>query len=690
MADTHHALLYPVLWPQGLDAPATRRPWLACLLVALNLAALTALYFRPGLVQLLGLGPSPRPWQYFTAPFVHPSLLAGALDLAFLWMFAPALEDRLGAVRLALLLLGAGAAGAITHRAFPSHLEPLSGSAALIMALAGAAMVILPGVKVRLHLGLNFLLSPLFAWSLLLAPLTCMILYIALELLLMQLEAIRKMPFILGGATLSVSAHLAGLAAGVALAALLRRSQPARPPVGVKRAVENIADKAAATMRKAAPDGTFPPTPIPAPAQPEAAAFQEDEAPPPPPPSMREPAAPLPEIIIEELFEAPGAGASAADAMKEEVGDVDLPAMSEEPLIHDLPMVESRIEQSSMLIQGATPGREHVMSAKQNNQPKTPPRPAEAARPIAALPKKVMTITPGGSEPGRAKRRPVHEDSASPLVIPALFAEGDATENLAPSQPAALPPEPEVGELSLETSEETQERAVALRDDTAWPEINAPSYAVILPPGRPPRMAALVRLFAEVTRLAPREAHQALLHRRGILADNVTREEAERVAGQFAHFGHPVLLAALTERVQYGGGLDLISLRERAGEVHFASVAQAIRAEWRQVVFLAAGQVTIAPGAPPRTVLDLFLAKPRQHLRLWDNTFAYARETPRFREQAIRITEQARRAIHTRSLDRWLRDPSEPLRQFATMLEYEHYLRWHLLAHLAPSKLVKY
>lgn len=336
------------------------------------------------------------------------------------------------------------------------------------------------------------------------------------------------------------------------------------------------------------------------------------------------------------------------------------------------------------------------MSPEQNRKPEPQSRPAEAARQPVPRPKKVITIDSrtGLEGAAAARRNPQQEDTAAPLVIPALFAQSGAPGIPEPEIPAPPPGEaaPSPAEIrpTLKTAEDTQDQACAPKGEAAWPGTGARSYAVILPPGRPPHMASIIGIFSETMSLTPREAYQALLHRRGILADGVTREEAERMAERFARAGHAVMLAALTSHVQFGGGLDLISIQERASEVHFATVAETIRAKWRQIVFLAAGQVTIAPGAPPRTLLDIFLAEPHLRLRLWDNAFAYTREAPRFREQAIRITQMAGRAIHTRSLDKWLRDPGEPLRQFDTMLEYESYVRWHLLAHLAPSKLVRF
>jgi Rhomboid family len=74
-------------------------------------------YFSPSWAWQVGLSPTDfRP--FLTNTFLHGGFLHIILNMWTLWIFGPALEDRLGPVRFAALYLLAGIAASATHAIF--------------------------------------------------------------------------------------------------------------------------------------------------------------------------------------------------------------------------------------------------------------------------------------------------------------------------------------------------------------------------------------------------------------------------------------------------------------------------------------------------------------------------------------------------------------------------------------------
>ncbi len=92
------------------------------------------------------------PWaEALTAQFLHASWWHLIANLAFIWVFAPAVEERLGRARFLPFIIGAGyvafLAEAVIDAGSP---QPIIGGSGIVAAVLGAYVVLFP--RARLHL----------------------------------------------------------------------------------------------------------------------------------------------------------------------------------------------------------------------------------------------------------------------------------------------------------------------------------------------------------------------------------------------------------------------------------------------------------------------------------------------------------------------------------------------------------
>lgn len=142
------------MFPVADVIPSRTRPRATIGLIAVHVLVfageLAAGDILPRVTFALGVVPA-----FFAWPSVLPSLLlhAGWIHLLgnmiFLWLFGPAVEDRLGGVRYLALYVGAGIAAGLGHVAIdPTASAPLVGASGAISGVLGAHVVLYPESRI--------------------------------------------------------------------------------------------------------------------------------------------------------------------------------------------------------------------------------------------------------------------------------------------------------------------------------------------------------------------------------------------------------------------------------------------------------------------------------------------------------------------------------------------------------------
>lgn len=103
--------------------------------------------------------------EVLTAQFLHASWWHLLANLLFLWVFAPALEARLGRVRFLPFIVGCGYVAFVAEALLTSSsTSPVLGGSGVVAAVLGAYVVLFP--RARLHIGAGALpaIIPIAAW----------------------------------------------------------------------------------------------------------------------------------------------------------------------------------------------------------------------------------------------------------------------------------------------------------------------------------------------------------------------------------------------------------------------------------------------------------------------------------------------------------------------------------------------
>lgn len=198
-----------MLIPLGTDRPQSRTPVVTYALLALNVLAYlvqvvatknqTSIIAHPVWPMVLVPGNSGW-WTWLTYAFLHGSPMHLLGNMVFFWVFAQAVEDRLGHIGFSAFYLAGAVATGFAHALFKDN--PVVGASGAVACCTGAYLVMFPlaGVRVLLF----FFLIGVFvlpAWVLI-------ALAIAKDVVM----------FGLGGGNIAVEAHLAGYGYGFAIA----------------------------------------------------------------------------------------------------------------------------------------------------------------------------------------------------------------------------------------------------------------------------------------------------------------------------------------------------------------------------------------------------------------------------------------------------------------------------------------
>ena len=219
--------------PLGLDVRGTRVPWASALLVCGALAGFVTQLVQPTWLWLYDtwfayVPAAPQPSALFLNAYMHGDLLHLVSNLIALWVFGPALEERLGAWRYLLLFHVANASANLVQGATSLLLLPqlaeigVVGASGAIAALMGLALVRLHFARVRIG---YWAFLPLQAFTR--AGAVHLSVPVAVLLWFLLQWALVVIAWQGGNAQIAVGSHLGGLAFGVGIGLLAGLRAPA-------------------------------------------------------------------------------------------------------------------------------------------------------------------------------------------------------------------------------------------------------------------------------------------------------------------------------------------------------------------------------------------------------------------------------------------------------------------------------
>lgn len=231
------------MFPLRDSVSRTHTPWVVWTIIAVNAAAflyqlglserglqwflyqhalVPLRYFSPGWAVGNGLSPADLT-PFVTNTFLHGGWLHIILNMWTLYIFGPALEDRLGPARFAALYLAAGVAASVLHALFNAASPiPVLGASGAIAGVIAAYAVRFPFAWVRVLVLIVFI--PLFF------SIPAM-LFAGIWFLTQVIQGTSELFMPFAGSGIAWWAHIGGFLAGWALMGMLDR--PTGPTAGI-------------------------------------------------------------------------------------------------------------------------------------------------------------------------------------------------------------------------------------------------------------------------------------------------------------------------------------------------------------------------------------------------------------------------------------------------------------------------
>jgi membrane associated rhomboid family serine protease len=154
---------------------------------------------------------------FFTMMFLHGGWLHLIFNMWFLWVFGPAIEDRLGPGRYVVFYLLCGTLASIAHIvANPASTEPAIGASGAIAGVLGCYMRLFPLARVVVVVPIIFI--PLFFEI-------HAFVFVGFWFLIQVLQGTASLALPAAGESVAWWAHVGGFLAGFAFGPLLRRSE---------------------------------------------------------------------------------------------------------------------------------------------------------------------------------------------------------------------------------------------------------------------------------------------------------------------------------------------------------------------------------------------------------------------------------------------------------------------------------
>jgi len=139
--------------PVGTDYRMRIKPWVNYALIAINIGlyvvGFNGMNPNPGIRRLLLDPDTPALLQFFTSMFLHADIGHLFGNMIFLWVFGNVLNDRLGHLSYFLFYIAGGIIAGLGYLVLTPD-APVLGASGAISAVAGAFLVLFPGIRVRL------------------------------------------------------------------------------------------------------------------------------------------------------------------------------------------------------------------------------------------------------------------------------------------------------------------------------------------------------------------------------------------------------------------------------------------------------------------------------------------------------------------------------------------------------------
>lgn len=221
-------------------------------------------------------------------------------------------------------------------------------------------------------------------------------------------------------------------------------------------------------------------------------------------------------------------------------------------------------------------------------------------------------------------------------------------------------------------------------------------YSLILPPDRPIKLRRIVEV------LRPQFANRAegvlysLNHHHGILALELSAEDAIGLAGRLGDARQDTMLVEHDERLEFGEPLDVIRIREAKGVGRFVTEKRTLDRRWKDIVALSCGVISPEGAGRGRDLISIYFRDPGLHLRIWRNTFRVSsREDSAstgelMNKLARKLNRRAPKAIQSRAFRHWIGSPEHsPPVTFHNLIEFDHYSMWYVMAHYARAQIFR-
>lgn len=221
-------------------------------------------------------------------------------------------------------------------------------------------------------------------------------------------------------------------------------------------------------------------------------------------------------------------------------------------------------------------------------------------------------------------------------------------------------------------------------------------YSLILPPDRPIKLRRIVEVLRPQFANRAESVLYALNHHHGILALELSAEDAIGLAGRLGDARQDTMLVEHDERLQFGEPLDVIRIREAKGTGRFVTEKQTLDRRWKDIVALSCGAISPEGSGRGRDLISIYFRDPGLHLRIWRNTF---RVTSRgdsastgelMNKLARKLNRRAPKAIQSRAFRHWIGSPEHsPSVTFHNLIEFDHYSMWYVMAHYARAQIFR-